>query len=162
MKINLCLVACWGGELRLKTETMLKWMYAVTAVFVCVAAAVAAAMIMHRSEVRIVWSDHPEEMQIWADNANALKEKMDALFPEREPKETNTSNEILPNFSALVNMNTAGKEELMTLPGIGEILAERIIQYRTMHGDFKAAEELKKVSGIGEKIYAAICDLITV
>ena len=146
----------------MKTETMLKWMYAVTAVFVCIAAAVAAAMIIHRSDVHIVWSDHPEELQIWADHADDLKEKMDALFPEREVKESNASNEILPNFSALVNMNTAGKEELMTLPGIGEILAERIIQYREEHGGFKASEEIKQVSGIGEKIYAAICGLITV
>ena len=50
----------------------------------------------------------------------------------------------------LVNVNTATAEELETLTGIGPSLAQAIIDYRTAHGDFKTAEDLLNVKGIGE------------
>jgi len=61
-----------------------------------------------------------------------------------------------------ININTAGIAELDTLPGIGEAYAKRIIEYRESNGFFKSIEEIKNVSGIGEKRYEAIKDLITV
>lgn len=61
-----------------------------------------------------------------------------------------------------VNINTASAEELAMLPGIGETLAGRIVAYRTEHGAFSSTEEIQKVSGIGEKIFAEIADRITV
>jgi len=64
--------------------------------------------------------------------------------------------------SNLININTASKEELETLPGIGEVLSQRIIDYRRTNGYFKSIEEIKEVSGIGEKKFEAIKDLITV
>lgn len=64
--------------------------------------------------------------------------------------------------SGLLELNTAGKEELMELPGIGEVLAERIIAYRQENGGFHAVEDLLNVDGIGEKRLDAIRDLITV
>ena len=61
-----------------------------------------------------------------------------------------------------VNINTANKEELDTLPGIGEATAGKIIDYRNKNGKFKTKEEIKEVSGIGESKYEQIKDLIEI
>ena len=62
----------------------------------------------------------------------------------------------------LVDLNTAEAEELATLPGIGEGLAKRIVDYRTEHGPFEGPEGLMEVSGIGEKKLEELRDYITV
>lgn len=61
-----------------------------------------------------------------------------------------------------VNINTAGVERLMLLPGIGEKRAEDIIVYREEHGPFRIAEDLTRVPGIGEGTLAGLIDYITV
>lgn len=61
-----------------------------------------------------------------------------------------------------VDINTATKEELMTLSGIGESRAESILAYRQAHGEFQNIEELMKVDGIKEGIFQKIKDSITV
>ncbi len=62
----------------------------------------------------------------------------------------------------LININTADKDELMELDGIGEKLAERIIEYRSENGDFESASDITRVSGIGDGIFSKICGFITV
>mgnify|MGYP003589210156 CR=1 FL=1 len=52
---------------------------------------------------------------------------------------------------AKVNINTATADELAALNGIGKVKAEAIVAYRTANGKFKAIEDLKKVTGIGDK-----------
>lgn len=64
--------------------------------------------------------------------------------------------------SGLVNINQAGAEELMTLPGIGQSKADAIISYREKNGSFKNTEEIMNISGIKEKAYEKIKDSITV
>jgi len=62
----------------------------------------------------------------------------------------------------ILDLNRAGYFDLQTLPGIGPVLAERILAYRDSAGAFKSVEELSEVKGIGDKKLAAIRDRITV
>ncbi len=64
--------------------------------------------------------------------------------------------------TTLVNINTASKNELMTLSGIGESKAEAIISYREDNGSFKTIAELKNVSGIGDAMFERIKEHITI
>ncbi len=64
--------------------------------------------------------------------------------------------------SGIVNLNQATKEELMTLPGIGESKAKDIISYREEHGGFQKPEDLMNISGIKEAVYNKIKDQITI
>ena len=64
--------------------------------------------------------------------------------------------------AGIVNLNTASKEQLMTLPGIGESRAEDIIRYRKESGGFQNIEEIMSVPGIKESAYLKIKDSITV
>jgi len=66
------------------------------------------------------------------------------------------------NVGGLINLNTASLEELDKLPGIGPALAGRIIDYRSKNNGFVSVEEIKLVSGIGDKVYENIKDLIGV
>ncbi len=67
------------------------------------------------------------------------------------------------NDAGKVNINTASAEELdKTLPGIGPTLAQRIVDYRDQHGPFRSPEDLKNVSGIGERRFEQIKDLVTI
>src|SRR5256885_622373 len=55
-----------------------------------------------------------------------------------------------------ISLSTATVEQLDTLDGIGPTLAARIVQYRDAHGGFKSVDELRQVSGIGDKRFAAL------
>ena len=66
------------------------------------------------------------------------------------------------NKSSKININTADAAELEKLPGIGEVKAEAIIQYRKSYGRFKTIHDITRVSGIGEKTFEKIKDLISV
>lgn len=86
------------------------------------------------------------------EEAEAAKIRGD-FFSSEEASETGNSK---------VNLNTAAKEELMTLRGIGEAKADDIIRYRESHGGFKTIEDIMKISGIKEAAFQKIKENITV
>jgi len=61
-----------------------------------------------------------------------------------------------------INLNTATLDQLETLPGIGEVIGQRIIDYREQHGPFHSVDDLLNVSGIGPSHLADVKDLVTV
>lgn len=75
--------------------------------------------------------------------------------------EKNTKEKKKLKAGVKININTATAQELAELPGIGLIMAERIIEYRENIGKFKTTDELKKVKGIGDKKFEEIGIYIT-
>lgn len=96
--------------------------------------------------------------------AAPLQDGQTTIIPKKgEAPLSNTSQPVegtQTTKSGKVNINTATVQELDRLNGIGPTIAQRIIEYRQSHGPFQRLEDLKKVSGIGEKKYADLKDSI--
>lgn len=78
------------------------------------------------------------------------------------PSGAATGTSATSGAETLVNLNTATDAELQTLSGIGPKKSADIIAYREQNGDFKSIEDLKNVSGIGDKTFEALAPLVTV
>ena len=89
-------------------------------------------------------------------------EKDNLLSPPSVTNGNITENTYSDNEEELIDINTADKEELVTLPGIGENKAEQIIKYRQENGLFNDPEDIKNVSGIGDASYEKIKEHIKV
>jgi competence protein ComEA len=90
--------------------------------------------------------------------------EIDLIIPSAVPQEIpvlpGRSSEI--NIDGPVNINTATQEALETLPGVGPVIAQRIIEYRQANGPFQTIEDIQKVKGIGTKTFEKMQGLITV
>lgn len=83
--------------------------------------------------------------------------------PDREPTAAPTEAATQPPTEpGPLDLNHATAQELTTLPGIGEVLAQRIVDYREAHGPFRSVEELIAVEGIGEGKLEKLRELVTV
>jgi competence protein ComEA len=63
--------------------------------------------------------------------------------------------------SGKININRAGTAQFDSLPGIGPVIASRIVQYRKTNGPFASLEDMKKVEGVGEKLFSRIKDRLS-
>lgn len=85
----------------------------------------------------------------------------DACISKTSSGKSSGSKVSTNNSNSKVSINSASKEELMTLNGVGEAKAQKIIEYREKNGQFKSIEDIKNVSGIGDSMYEKIKDNIT-
>lgn len=90
-----------------------------------------------------------------------LQEEQGFYFDEEMPVFTNTEDMVtVKKESKTININTAEIDELVLLPGIGLATAQKIVNYRKQKGNFANVQDLKKVSGIGEKKFEALRDFV--
>ena len=95
--------------------------------------------------------------------AQSLQDEQQVYVPSSQNGPASSASAGVSGQSdALVNINTASAAELVSLPGVGEATAAKIIASRDSEGPFQAIEDLKRVSGIGDKKYEALKDLICV
>lgn len=90
--------------------------------------------------------------------ARLLKDGEMIYVPSKEEVKDRT----FEGQSKKVNINTASKEELLTIPGVGEAKAEAILAYREENGPFSSIEELKKVDGIKDGVFSKMKEHIEV
>ena len=95
------------------------------------------------------------------DARSARIEQPDSAVDDRSVASAD-SFQITSSVHRVVNINTATKDELVGLPGIGEAMAARIVKYREQHGSFKSVDDLSHVKGIGRKKLEKIIPVITV
>lgn len=102
-------------------------------------------------------------------NKNAKCASLECVCPDEfnqacldeNKKESKALKENSNSVSDKISINNASKEELMTLSGIGESKAEKIISYREKNGKFNSLEDIKNVSGIGDSVYEKIKEHIS-
>lgn len=107
--------------------------------------------------------------------AQPLLDGAAVVIPSKSDTEPQTGNQAVPGqlipsssdpagqeSGGTININTATAAELMSLPGIGEAKAQAILQYRTEKQGFRSPEDLKRISGIGDKMYERLKDRIRI
>ena len=88
---------------------------------------------------------------IWRNTAGSQIHLSYSFFSATDTKDKQTDKNTHQSTNKIIDINKADWEELATLPGIGEALARRIVEFRNKNGPFTSKEELLRVSGIGEK-----------
>lgn len=76
--------------------------------------------------------------------------------------QTSSSSQLSSSEGGKVNLNTATKDELKTVPGIGDVTAQKIIDFREKNGGFKTIDDLKKIDRIGEKTFEKFKDNVDI
>ncbi len=152
---------------------MPKWAKAISILLVFVAAVCLGLWLESlRNDAFRVESVSVESVSV--ENIDAQSASENEAMPEMTASATEAAAEIAASTEASysvssdmvndgkININTASKELLMEINGIGESLATRIIEYRTQNGPFESIEEIVNVSGIGQKKLENMRDMICV
>ena len=109
-----------------------------------------------------------EETLMASVSADAPEQSLSPVQPTLAPPPSNPdpapqpSPVPIPAPLGKININTANLEELEQITGVGPVIAQRIIDYRSEHGSFQSIEEIKSVKGIGDAMFEKMRDEITV
>lgn len=106
---------------------------------------------------RHYWGDSLPKPTI---DLDLLEEK--TALARKKLAETQPAEKEQIQFSKFININKSNKAELMSVPGIGPVMAERILQFRSDFGPFSSIEDLKQVKGIGDKKFEKIKQYLTI
>jgi len=128
--------------------------YRAVAFFCCFLFLFWSARFQGASESPITFVRDAPTASASVDEQNGTLSEISAL--EAEQNKVEKPNATAPKLVLIVDLNAATKAELTNLPGIGEALAERVVEYRESVGAFSDVEELLEVKGIGVKKLAAI------
>lgn len=123
----------------------------------------------------LAWEADREWVEKNVNKAKIVSDGEKIFVPKKNNQETRNNNQTIPNdqdtmtkqilgtnTSGKININTAGAEELDKLTGIGPAMAGRIIDYREKNDGFRDINEIKLVSGIGDKLFEKIKDMIEI
>lgn len=111
--------------------------------------------------LRMTGGDTVKETAAPTETATAASTETEAPTEIEAPTETVRTLPVGITADGKVNLNTADLAALCTLPGIGETLGQRIIDYREANGAFTVLEELYEITGLGEKRIEAIREYVT-
>ena len=134
-----------------KQTVEVRWLVAV--------ALVLCALIIGYNVFYVPDASIPQVQTDISSSSNAESDLESTAEPESENASSGTSQSVV---TGKININTATAEELDELPGVGPAIAAKIIAYRESNGNFRSPEEIMNVSGIGEKTFAKMKDMITV
>ena len=142
------------------TQTQRKAILFLIAIFTLIIAYHFVKQIMYRPE--------PFDFSQFDEKFNARKDSIEKLLDqEREYDGSQALDdldkpEVSAEINTVVNINSASLEELTSLPRIGPVIAQRIIDFRNQNGGFASKDDIKKVRGIGKKTYEDLKDLISI
>jgi competence protein ComEA len=101
---------------------------------------------------------NPAEVAALEAYAKALQRDTLSVLPQTKTQRLNET----PPKPLLVDLNAATEAELVRLPGIGPVMAKRIVEYRKANGPFKQLQDLRRVKGIGAKTYEKIVTFLRI
>lgn len=113
---------------------------------------------LSRDRTTVKFSDDESNTREFRQRAEELDS---VFFSQKQSGESDISTGDT-HGSQTINLNTATKSELMSLPNVGEVTAQRIIDYRSEHHGFTIIDELMNVKGIGEKTFERIKNEVSV
>lgn len=115
----------------------------------------------NRPEVKVEIVKKPKTEEVRVLGVSLVPTIKPTILEKQKPT-IREADKLIESDSSKININTASTDDLDTLSGIGPALAKRIIEYRERNNGYRSVEEIKLVSGIGEKLYEKIKDRLSI